>query len=256
MIFRRRLLAGLTALALTATACGDGGAADREGQQADLTVFAAASLTEAFTAIGEAFTATHPDISVTFNFAGSSELATQIVDGAPVDVYVSADLASMARLTDVGLTADDPVVFTTNRAEIIVEPGNPLGLTGIDDLATVDMILVTCAPTVPCGSYAAQVVANAGVEVTPDSFEQNVKSVVTKVTLGEADAGIAYATDVLAAGDAIAGVEIPDDLNVTAQYPIVATTGASNPEGAAAFVDFVLGSAGQEILQSMGFSAP
>jgi molybdate transport system substrate-binding protein len=251
------LVAGLTAFALTATACDrDGGEADGEAQRADVTVFAAASLTEAFTAIGDAFMAAHPDTSVTFNFAASSELATQVVNGAPVDVYVSADLAAMARLTDAGLAAEDPVVFTTNRAEIIVEPGNPLGLTGIEDLAAADLVLVTCAPTVPCGIYATQIFDNAGVDVTPDSFEQNVKAVVTKVTLGEADAGIAYATDVLAAGDDADGVEIPDDLNVTAEYPIVTTTSASNPDGAAAFVDFVLGPAGQDILRSLGFTPP
>jgi molybdate transport system substrate-binding protein len=222
----------------------------------DVTVFAAASLTAAFTEIGEAFIVENPDANVTFNFAASSELVTQIGEGAPADVFASADLSSMTKLTDAGNNAAEPVVFATNLAEIIVAPGNPEGITGVADLANQDLIVVQCAPEVPCGRYAEQIVANAGVTVTPKSFEQNVKAVVTKVTLGEADAGIVYTTDVTAAGADADGVEIPADINVVAQYPIAVTTQAPNAQGAQAFIDFVTGEQGQTILASSGFLAP
>ena len=135
-------------------------------------------------------------------------------------------------------------------------PGNPKGITGVADLANHDLIVVLCAPEVPCGKYAAQIFENAGVTVTPKSFEENVKAVVTKVTLGEADAGIVYATDVTAAGAEAEGVEIPADINVVAEYPIAATTEAPNADGAQAFIDFVLSEQGQKILASYGFLAP
>lgn len=251
MPFRR--LATLAVLSvLLAVSCGST-SSDRADE---LTVFAAASVTDAFTDIGEAFEAEHPASSVTFNFAASSELAGQILEGAPADVYVSADLANMERLTADDATDGQPVVFATNRAEIIVEPGNPLGISDVEDLATMDLILVACAPEVPCGTYASQVFDNAGVDADVDSFEANVKAVVTKVTLGEADAGIAYATDVLAAGDTAEGVRIPDDINVVADYPIAVTSEATNPQLARDFVDFVTGTDGQSILTDYGFSAP
>ncbi len=223
---------------------------------ADITVFAAASLTAAFTELGEAFTAEHPGLVVNFNFAGSSELVAQIIEGAPVDVFASADPSNMAKLTDVDLGADVPVVFATNVAEIIVEPGNPTGINGVADLAGDDLVIVQCATEVPCGSYAEKIFSNAGVTVAPASFERNVKAVVTKVTLGEADAGIVYRTDVIAAGDDATGVAIPADVNVVAEYPIVLNTDAPNPDGARAFIDFVLGPAGQEIIAGYGFGGP
>lgn len=225
----------------------------------EVVVFAAASLTEAFTELGEAFTEASPDTTVAFNFAASSELVAQIIEGAPADVYASADLTNMTKLTDAGAAAGDPVVFATNESAIIVEPGNPLGIGGIDDLADLaadDLIVVVCAPEVPCGTYAAEIFANAGVTVEADSYEENVKAVVSKVTLGEADAGIAYATDVAAAGDEADGIEIPDDVNVVAEYPIVVTAEASNTAGGQAFIDFVASVDGQAILARYGFSSP
>jgi molybdate transport system substrate-binding protein len=222
----------------------------------DITVFAAASLTAAFTEIGDAFTAEHPDANVVLNFAASSELVTQIGEGAPADVFASADLGNMTKLTDAGQTATGPVVFATNIAEIIVAPGNPNGITGVADLASPELIVVQCAPEVPCGKYAAQIHENAGVTVTPKSLEENVKAVVTKVTLGEADAGIVYATDVTAAGADAEGVEIPRDVNVVAEYPIATVAESANAGGAQAFVDFVLSDQGQKILASYGFRAP
>lgn len=221
-----------------------------------VTVFAAASLTAAFTELGEAFMAEYSDATVTFNFAGSSELVTQINEGAPADVFASADLSNMSTLTDAGNNGSEPVQFATNLAAIIVAPGNPLGITSVADLANDDVVVVVCAPEVPCGKYAATIFENAGVTVTAKSLEENVKAVVTKVTLGEADAGIVYATDVIAAGDDAEGVAIPADINVVAQYPIAVTKEAPSPVAAQAFVDFVMSEQGQQILASYGFTAP
>jgi len=238
--------------AVPASACGSTG--DDAG--GEIVVFAAASLTEAFTEIADAYADVEPDaaVTVTVNFAASSQLANQIVEGAPVDVYASADTRSMDRLVDAGATRGDPVVFATNRAVIVVEPGNPLGISGLADLADSDLVVVTCAPEVPCGSYAAQVFERAGVDVRPDSLEANVKAVVTKVALGEADAGIAYVTDVPAADGDVEGVAIPDDVNVVAEYPLAVTAGAG--PGADDFVDVVLGATGRRILVDHGFEVP
>lgn len=261
---RHQLVAALAVAGLVAAACGDDDSAAEPAfgdgtdtpASGEVVVFAAASLTEAFTDLGDAFEATHPDASVTFNFAASSELVAQIVEGAPADVFASADLDNMRRLTDAAANAAEAVVFAHNLSEIVVAAGNPRGISGVRDLADDDLILVTCAPQVPCGTYATQIFDNAGITVTPDSYEENVKAVVTKVTLGEADAGIAYATDVAAAGDDADGIEIPGDLNVVAEYPIVVTPEAPNPGGGRAFIDVVLGEPGQEILGGYGFGSP
>jgi molybdate transport system substrate-binding protein len=171
-------------------------------------------------------------------------------------VYASADLSNMQKLTDAGNNATDPEVFATNLAEIIVGSGNPEGIAGVADLADEHLIVVLCAPEVPCGTYASEVFENAGVSVSAKSFEENVNAVVSKVTLGEADAGIVYRTDITAAGPDVEGVEIPEDVNVVVEYPIVVTTEARNVQGAQAFVDFVTGEQGQSILASHGFLAP
>jgi molybdate transport system substrate-binding protein len=230
---------------LLLASCGGG-----DGDVADtVTVFAASSLSEAFTAMGDAYTAANPGTDVRFSFAASSELVAQIGQGA-------ADLDNMTKLVDAGDNATEPVVFASNVAEIIVAPGNPKGIAGVADLADEGLIVVLCAPEVPCGEYARTVLENAGVAVTPKSFEQNVKAVATKVTLGEADAGIVYATDIIAAGDDAQGVTIPDDINVVAEYPIAVTADSPNATGAQAFVDFVISEQGRQILSSYGFGAP
>lgn len=248
----RLIIAAVPLLGFLGASCGS----DDSDSTQEVTVFAAASLTAAFTEIGDAFMVENPDETVTFNFAASSELVTQIGEGAPADVFASADLNNMTKLTDAGNNGSEPVVFATNVAEIIVAPGNPKGITGVADLANEDLIVVLCAPEVPCGTYAATIFENAGVTVTPKSLEENVKAVVTKVTLGEADAGIVYKTDVTAAGDDAAGVEIPADVNVVAEYTIALTKEAPNAEGAQAFIDFVNSEQGQKILASYGFLAP
>lgn len=252
----RSLLAAIVALGLVGSACGSDGGSDAEAATGDLTVFAAASLTAAFTEIGDAFMVEHPDSAVTFNFAGSSDLVAQINEGAPADVFASADLSNMNKLTDTGGNATEPVVFATNRAAIIVGAGNPKAIAGVTDLANEDLIVVQCAPEVPCGKYATQIFDNAGVTVTPKSLEENVKAVVTKVTLGEADAGIVYVTDIVAAGTGAEGVDIPADVNVVAEYAIAVTNEGPGPGAAQTFVDFVLDEQGQTILASYGFVEP
>jgi molybdate transport system substrate-binding protein len=261
----RPIVLAIVAVGLVGAACGDdSGGSDtlartteaREAVSGDITVFAAASLTAAFTEIGEALTTQYPGADVTFNFAASSELVTQIDQGAGADVYASADEANMKKLTDAGHNAAGPQVFATNSLQIIVERGNPKKIETVNDLAKSDVIYVTCPPEVPIGKYAQQVLEAAGVTVTPASLEENVKGIVTKVTLGEADAGIVYKTDVIAAGDDAGGVEIPADINVVATYPIVAVKDAPNPDGASEFVNFVLGEQGQRILASYGFTGP
>ncbi len=242
---------------LLAAACGsEGGDAEGASTNHQVTVFATSSLTEAFTEIGDAFMAARPEIDVIINFAASSTLVGQIIAGARADVFASADLASMAKLVDAEGVSDDPVVFARNRLEIVVGPGNPTGIDEVGDLADPDLIVVTCAVEAPCGAYAQQLFSNAGVAVTPKSFEENVKSVMSKVVLGEADAGVVYSTDVLAAGDDASGVAIPDDVNVIAEYPVVVTQEAPDPDAGRAFIEFVLSPAGREILDRYGFLSP
>jgi len=250
------VLATLAATCLTAAAFSTSAGATTTPDSelaGDITVFAAASLTDSFTAIGEEFESAHPDVDITFNFAASSDLVGQINEGAPADVFASADQNNMDKLTDAGNNADEPQTFATNSLAIIVEPGNPEGITGVESLEDPDLIVVTCAPEVPIGGYSQEVFDNAGVEVEPDSFEENVKGVVTKVVEGEADAGLVYATDVIAAGDDAEGVEIPADINLIAEYPIAVTADAPTSDGAAAFEAFVLSDDGQEILAEYGF---
>jgi molybdate transport system substrate-binding protein len=253
--------AGSAAVATTtppSTAGGTSEAPTRSapGAAGDITVFAAASLTESFTEIGEAFTAANPDATATFSFDASSALVQQIIEGAPADVFASADTANMDKLTDADLNGTEPVGFATNVLTIIVAPDNPLGITGVEDLANPDLKVVVCAPEVPCGNYANQVFDAAGVEVTPVSLEQNVRGVSTKVIAGEADAGIVYVTDVIAAGDDADMVEIPDDINVVAEYPIAAVAASEYPDVDQAFIDFLLGDGAQSILAEYGFGPP
>ncbi len=255
----QRFRSGVLLLAGTALAasCGGGTAATTsEVSSTTLTVFAASSLADAFTELTAGFESANPGIDVVLNVAGSSSLAAQIRDGAPVDVFASADAESMARVVADGRTTSVPEVFATNAMAIIVEKGNPRGVAGIADLARDDLVIVACAPEVPCGRYARAVLTNAGVEVQPRSFEENVRAVVTKVSLGEADAGIVYASDVESAGDAITGIDIPAAVNVVARYPIVALGGAGPGTAARAFVDWITSAAGRAMLLSHGFGPP
>ncbi|MEX0153343.1 molybdate ABC transporter substrate-binding protein [Microbacterium sp. LMI1-1-1.1] len=220
------------------------------GVSGTVEVYAAASLQRSFDEIAAAFEEDNPDVQVTAVYDGSSTLATQIGEGAPADVFASADEKNMAKVAD---RAPDPQVFAGNTLVIVVPAGNPGAVDDLADLAGVTTVL--CAPEVPCGAASATLLSNAGVAVTPASAEQNVTAVLTKVAAGEADAGLVYATDVVGRDDVEAIV--PDGAaDVVNRYPIAALADARNPDAAAAFVDFVLSARGQEILSAAGFRAP
>jgi molybdate transport system substrate-binding protein len=221
-----------------------------------ITVFAAASLTGAFTDMGKAFSQAFPQASATFDFDASSALVQQITQGAPADVFASADTTNMDKLTKPALNGSEPVIFATNLLAIIVPKGNPKGITGVSDLSKPGLKVVLCQPQVPCGIYANEILTKADVKVTPVSLEENVKGVVTKVTAGEADAGIVYTTDVIAAGPSAEAVAIPKDLNVVADYPIASVKTSKNMPTDAAFISFVLSAQGQSILAKYGFMKP
>jgi len=251
---RARLLVLGIALLTVAAACSSSPSTSTDGSlSGSLTVSAAASLKEAFTAIGNAFEQAHPAVDITINFGASSTLAQQILDDAPVDVFAAADEATMKKVSDAGQTQGTPTIFATNSHEIIVRKGNPSKITSLADLASPGLIFVSCAPTVPIGAYSAQSLAKAGVAVTPSSLEPDVKGIVSKVSSGEADAGIVYATDVRATKGATDGVAIPSEFNVSARYPIAAVSSGSNDRAATAWIAFVTGAEGQSILQSYGF---
>ncbi len=251
---RIRGSAPLAVVVLSMAACGSPMPATPVSRT--ITVLAAASLTAAFQSAGSAFTRANPSMRAEFNFAGSSTLVTQIQEGAPVDVFAAADQPNMQKLIDGGLVAGSPQVFATNRLQIVVQGGNPKSINGLQDLARPGLVLVLCGPTVPCGRYAAQALQKAGVHVAPASQEADVKAVVSKVALGEADAGIVYVTDITAGGKAVQGISIPDDQNVLASYPIAVLTAARDRGAARAFVDFILSPNGQRILASFGFGGP
>ena len=221
----------------------------------DITVLAAASLTESFTTLGRQFEAAHPGVRVTFGFAGSSALATQITSGAPADVFASASTKNMDTVVAAGAAAD-PTVFAENIMEIAVPPSNPGKVTGVDSLASSAVKTALCQPQVPCGAAAEKVLTNAQVTVKPVTLEPDVKSVLSKVQLGEVDAGVVYVTDVQAVGDKVVGVEIPADVNASTSYPIAGLTKSANAATAAAFVDYVLSPAGATVLTSAGFQQP
>jgi molybdate transport system substrate-binding protein len=235
------------------TACGSSASPSTTARSGTASVFAAASLTDSFKALSTAFQTAHSGTTIQFNFAGTPTLVTQIEQGAASDVFASADTTNMDKLKADGFTTGTSQVFAHNKLEIVVAASNPKGITGLADLAKPGVIYITEAATVPAGKYALQTLASAGVKVTPKSLETDVKSVVSKIELGEADAGIVYTTDVKAAGSKVSGVPIPDSVNVIATYPIVAVKGAKNSALASAFIAYVLSVDGQATLQSFGF---
>lgn len=261
---RRLILPTLLALtAVLATGCA--GASESASAPSDpatkntltgsLTVSAAASLGVAFDEIAAAFEAEYPGVDVQpISYDGSSTLATQIIEGAPVDVFASADEKNMAKVVDAGLAAD-PQLFASNTLVIVVPTGNPGGIETLADLADPAATVVLCAPEVPCGAASQTLLADAGIEVAPASSEQNVTAVLTKVAAGEADAGLVYATDAL--GDDEVEAIVPEGAAaVVNRYPVVALTDAPDADVAAAFVAFVTGERGQAILADLGFGAP
>ena len=251
----------MTACGSTATPSSSGTASSATAaiSSASLTgtvnVFAAASLQETFTTLKKQFEAAHPGVTVTPNFGASSALAQQINQGAPADVFASASQSNMDQVAQSG-AASSPKPFARNVLEIAVPPANPAGVASVNDLARAGLKVALCQSQVPCGSVADKVFSNAKITVTPVSQDADVKAVLTKVQLGEVDAGVVYVTDVKAAGDKVKGVEIPSEVNASTSYPIAALTKAPNPDAAAAFVAYVLSSEGQAVLKAGGFAAP
>lgn len=222
----------------------------------EVVVFAASSLTEAFTRIANDFQAANPDATVTFNFGASSALAQQIASGAPADVFASASPTTMAEVTDAGDATGTPTVFVRNRLEIAVPADNPGDVTGLADLADKNLTIALCAEEVPCGAAALKAFEEAGITPAPDTLEQDVKATLSKVELGEVDAALVYRTDVIAAGDTVKGIEFPESEEAINDYPITVLKAAPNPEGAQAFVDYVLSKDGQRVLTDAGFDNP
>ena len=238
---------------------GCGGGSDGSGSKGlsgKIVVLAASSLTESFTALGKGFEAEHPGTTVSFSFAASSELATQIEQGAPADVFASASPATMAQVSDAGDTAGSPVTFVRNTLEIAVPAGNPANVTGLADFAKPDLTIALCAPEVPCGVAADEVFAAAKVTPAPDTLEADVKATLAKVTLGEVDAALVYKTDVIAAGDKVEGIDFPEAAGAVNDYPIAVLAGTRKPSTAQAFVDLVLSAGGQKVLSEAGFQLP
>ena len=243
----------LVVAALLMSGCAaDDGSSD---PSATVTVFAAASLTGAFTEIAEQFEAENPGTAVTLSFGASSSLAQQIVAGAPADVFASASPATMQLVAEAGQAAD-PRVFARNRLEIAVPAGNPGKVTVLADFAEEELTLALCAPEVPCGAAAAAAFTAAGIEPAPDTLEQDVKAALSKVVLGEVDAALVYRTDVLAAGEDVVGIAFPEAEQVINDYPLTVLTGAPHEATAAAFVEHVLSSEGQRVLADAGFDSP
>ena len=224
--------------------------------EGSITVFAAASLKGTFTELAEQFESAHPGTTVELNFAGSADLVTQITEGAPADVFASADEKNMSTLTDAGLVDGDPVDFATNVLEIAVPPANPAGIETFADLAAPGVKLVICAPEVPCGAATVKVVEVSGIALAPVSEESSVTDVLGKVTSGQADAGLVYVTDVIAAGDAVEGVAFDESAEAVNTYPIAALADAEASDVAAAFVAFLTSEAGQSVLTAAGFGKP
>ncbi|MCM0640478.1 molybdate ABC transporter substrate-binding protein [Cellulomonas wangsupingiae] len=260
----RRRRAGVPALAAALLLCGcatatppptAGAASDGPPALDDaLVVLAAASLTEVVTQAADQLEAAHPGLTVRTSFAGSSALAGQVVAGAPVDVLVTASRATMTRATDV--VGGEPVVVATNRLQLAVPAGNPGGVTSVADLADPDLTVALCAPEVPCGDVTADVLQLAGVVAAPDTLEQDVRAVLTRLLLDEADAGLVYRTDVRAAAGAVEGVDLPAHAQGTTDYPALVLPEAPHPRAAAAFVALLQGDAGRQALTDAGFGVP
>jgi molybdate transport system substrate-binding protein len=222
----------------------------------DVTVFAAASLKATFTELGEQFKKDNPGTNVTFSFAGSSDLVTQLTQGAPADVFASADEPNMKKATDAGLVAGDPVNFATNTLTIVTPPGNPKGIASFADLAKPGTTVVVCAPQVPCGSAAKKVEDATGTVLKPVSEESAVTDVLGKITSGQADAGLVYVTDAAGAGDKVTSVPFPESSDAVNTYPIAVLKDSKNAAAAQKFVDLVSGPEGQKVLAAAGFAAP
>ena len=248
-------------LLTTVAACGSS-SADSSGGSSDapkektLTVYAASSLTETFTELGTKFEESHDGVNVTFSFGGSSDLVAQIQQGAPADVFASADTSNMDKAVSDDAVEGDPVDFASNTLEIAAPPDNPAGVASLQDLAKSGTQTVICAPEVPCGAAAQKVQESAGITIKPVSEEQTVKDVLTKVSSGQADAGLVYVTDVQAAGDTVKGITFPESSSAVNTYPIATLADSKNADLAKEFLDLVTGTEGQAVLADAGFAKP
>jgi molybdate transport system substrate-binding protein len=259
-----RLLAVFAALPLTLIGCGSSEQAPADSPSPStsaaaggkIMVFAAASLKQTFTDIGEQFKTENPGASVEFSFAGSSDLVTQLTQGAQADVFASADTKNMDKAAQAGLLAGDPVNFASNTLTIAVAPGNPKKIASFKDLTQQGLNVVVCAPQVPCGSATQKVEQATGVKLNPVSEESSVTDVLNKVETGQADAGLVYVTDAKGAGDKVAAVEFPEAAGAVNTYPIAVLKESKTPELARRFVDLVTGEAGQKVLNAEGFAKP
>jgi len=229
---------------------------DDAPEQEQLTVLAASSLTESFTTIGQQFETDNPGVEVSISFGSSSTLATQVVDGAAADVIATASPGSIEPVVDAEMTATDPTVFATNSVAVALPADNPAGIQDLADLQGSDIKVAVCVDTAPCGSVAADMFEAADLSVTPVTEEVDVKSVLAKVVTGEVDAGVVYASDVLAAGDDATSVQIPGSAVVTTDYLIAPLTSSANSALAGEFVDAVTSADGQQVLTEAGFNAP
>lgn len=245
-----RTLALFSVLMMGPAGCGGSGSESTEA----VTVFAAASLTDAFGELAAQFSMTSDGVDVELNFGASSSLREQILAGSPADVFASANASTMAQLVEAGV-AVDPADFVANRLQIAVPPGNPAGVSGLGDFADPELFLGLCAEEVPCGQFGRAALANAGDTPSIDTNEPDVRALLTKVEEGELDAGIVYRSDVLTS-DSVEGIDIPLEVNALAKYPIAVLAEAANPDGGDAFVTYVLSDEGQAILASYGFEAP
>jgi molybdate transport system substrate-binding protein len=250
----KRIFVALAALAVLIAAAQPVAAAPKPS--GEITVFAASSLTESFDAIAKQFEKKYPDVSVKFDYDASSNLATQINQGAPADVFASADRDNLQKTIDAGTVTPPPVVFAKNRLEIAVEKGNPKKIKGLADLQKSGLVVVLCADQVPCGKYAAQSLTKAGVSISPASKEENAKATLSKVSIGEADASIVYVTDVAASKGTTSGVKIADKQNVIAAYPMRVVKESQNATAAKAWVQYVTSKDGQKTLRKFGFLPP
>ncbi|MFV2021299.1 molybdate ABC transporter substrate-binding protein [Micromonospora sp. LOL_023] len=221
-----------------------------------LTVLAAASLTDAFTRVGADFEAANPGVTVTFSFAGSSQLAQQITAGAPADVFAAASPATMATVVDAGDAAGEPAVFVRNQLVIAVPDGNPAGVTGLADLTAPGVKVALCAEQVPCGAAARTALDAAGDDLVPVTLERDVRAALSKVRLGEVDAALVYRTDAAAAAGEVDAVEFVESAQAVNDYPIVPLAQAANRAAADAFIAYVRSAAGQAVLAEAGFETP
>lgn len=262
---RRLAVAAAAFLLLTAAGCGSepsapgattGPPTPPPAASQTLTVFAAASLKNPFTTLGQQFEASHAGTTVTLNFAGSADLVTQLQQGAPADVFAAADAKNMDKATADNLVDGTPVSFASNTLQIAVPPDNPAQVTSFQDLTEPGIRLVVCAPAVPCGSATVRIEAATGLELKPVSEESSVTDVLNKVQTGEADAGLVYVSDVKGAGDKVRGIAFPESRQAVNQYPIVPLARSTNPDLARQFTELVTGSTGQQVLADAGFGKP